>query len=382
MSLGYGDTPRGLSSDRFDTNIQLSDAIVALQWIHDNAESFGGDPKNITMAGQSSGGGIVTALTAVPGLDRIVSKAIAMSPPPSALIHHPSTSGQWANRLFELCKDPRSASVQEIGSLTHQLNTLGNGFINYFGPFAPVLDGDLLSRHPFDSRLEDSISLPSDMAQSRRGTDNVNFGSDQDGVRSDVGGKIPLLIGTTKNEYHYLKLQSVSTPTQRKRTKFFAESLSEEALGVLKENYRNAKTREDIARFWGDSIFWAPSVRLAERWSPENVWMYRLDTSTLFQKVTTMGAIHTWDLPILFGRYDAGIGPQALSLGGLQQVKATTQIMQNRWRHFVHEGNPGFEPYGASRATQVFDGDKEELIKDPRREIREAWNTVDFESQG
>lgn len=381
MSLGYGDVPGGSSPDRFDTNIQLSDAILALHWIHDNATAFGGNPEKLTMMGQSSGGGIVTALTAVPGLDKIVSKVIAMSAAPATMVHHPSTSGEWANRLFELCKDPVSAGAQEIGRLTHKLNTLGNGFIKYFGPFSPVLDGDLLSRHPLDLSVANSGLISSGGTQPQSETKDVRNRNEEGDARTDVGGKIPLLIGTTKNEYYYLQLESVSTSTQRKRTKFFAESLSNEALDVLKESYRNVKSRRDIARFWGDSIFWAPSVRLAERWSPKNVWTYRLDTTTPFQRATAMGAIHTWDLPVLFGRYDVGIGSKALSFGGLQQVKATTENMQNRWRQFIHDGDPGFEPYGASRTTQVFDGDTEKLIEDPHRELREAWSKVNFDPQ-
>lgn len=269
MSLGYGDVPGGSSHDRFDTNIQLSDAILALHWIHDNAAAFGGNPEKLTMMGQSSGGGIVTALTAVPGRDKIVSKAIAMSAAPATMVHHPSTSGEWANRLFELYKDPVSASAQEIGRLTHKLNTLGNGFIKYFGPFSPVLDGDLLSRHPLDLSVANSALVSSGRTQPQSETKDVRNRNEEGDARTDAGGKIPLLIGTTKNEYYYLQLESVSTSTQRKRTKFFAESLSNEALDVLKESYRNVKSRRDIARFWGDSIFWAPSVRLAERWLPK-----------------------------------------------------------------------------------------------------------------
>ena len=47
-------------------NVGLLDIVAALEWVRDNVASFGGDPSNVTIFGQSGGGGKVNALMAMP----------------------------------------------------------------------------------------------------------------------------------------------------------------------------------------------------------------------------------------------------------------------------------------------------------------------------
>ena len=60
-------------------NYGLSDQIAALQWVVNNIAQFGGDPKNITVAGQSAGAGSVKNLVTSPLCKRLISKAIIQS---------------------------------------------------------------------------------------------------------------------------------------------------------------------------------------------------------------------------------------------------------------------------------------------------------------
>ncbi len=55
------------------------DIIAALKWVRDNVERFGGDPENVTVFGQSGGGGKVTTLLQSPDADGLYAKAICMS---------------------------------------------------------------------------------------------------------------------------------------------------------------------------------------------------------------------------------------------------------------------------------------------------------------
>jgi para-nitrobenzyl esterase len=60
-------------------NVSMLDLVQALEWVRDNIASFGGDPANVTIFGQSGGGGKVTTLMAMPAAKGLFHRASAMS---------------------------------------------------------------------------------------------------------------------------------------------------------------------------------------------------------------------------------------------------------------------------------------------------------------
>ncbi len=60
-------------------NVGMADLVEALRWVRDNIANFGGDPNNVTIFGQSGGGGKVTTLGQIPAADGLFHKAIVMS---------------------------------------------------------------------------------------------------------------------------------------------------------------------------------------------------------------------------------------------------------------------------------------------------------------
>ena len=60
-------------------NVGMRDIVLALEWVRDNIASFGGDPGNVTIFGQSGGGGKVGTLLAMPAAKGLFHRAIAES---------------------------------------------------------------------------------------------------------------------------------------------------------------------------------------------------------------------------------------------------------------------------------------------------------------
>ena len=182
---------------RADSNPGLSDLVTAVRWVHDNAEAFGGDPARITIMGESSGGAMVTALTAVPELRGIIAGAIAQSPP-VAMVHSPAAAGRWADRARAENPDLNGISAMQLAHLTERLNVINDDYLEFSGPFAPTVDGDLMTRHPLAIRSSSPHDEPHKKSRDERQEVPVDDGT--------PGMDIPLLIGTNADEYLVIHL--------------------------------------------------------------------------------------------------------------------------------------------------------------------------------
>ncbi|HAF70366.1 TPA: carboxylesterase [Candidatus Acetothermia bacterium] len=77
--LGFLDLSAYGEKYRYSGNVGMADIVAALEWIKSNIEHFGGDPENITLFGQSGGGGKILTLMAMPAAKGLFQKAIVQS---------------------------------------------------------------------------------------------------------------------------------------------------------------------------------------------------------------------------------------------------------------------------------------------------------------
>lgn len=77
--LGYFDLSEYGEQYAASANAGTTDIVAALKWVRENIASFGGDPDNITLAGQSGGGEKITALLQNPAADGLFQRGIIMS---------------------------------------------------------------------------------------------------------------------------------------------------------------------------------------------------------------------------------------------------------------------------------------------------------------
>ena len=116
--LGYFDLSNFGEEYANSGNAGTDDIIAALQWIHDNIARFGGDPANVTVFGQSGGGGKVTTLLQTPAADGLFAKGINMSGVIGMLADEKGSGKEIAEALM---KELGLSSVKELETVDYHL---------------------------------------------------------------------------------------------------------------------------------------------------------------------------------------------------------------------------------------------------------------------
>src|ERR1700720_3290483 len=143
-------------------NVGLLDLVAVLEWVRDNISTFGGDAGNVTIFGQSGGGGKVLALMAMPSAKGLFHRAIVQSGP-----FLKSLSPDYSGRLAELLLSELGLSKSQLselqtipvdrltGAATEAMKKMPRpkpSLRRTYGEYdwGPTVDGLILPRHPFD----------------------------------------------------------------------------------------------------------------------------------------------------------------------------------------------------------------------------------------
>lgn len=138
-------------------NVGVMDMVASLQWVRDNIEKFGGDPKRVFIFGQSGGGSKTSTLLATPSAKGLFSRAAVQSGSTLRQATKDDASEQADKLLKALGLTRRNiADIQKVSwerILEAQLASGGN--------FRPVVDGRVLPHHPFDPAApQESADVP------------------------------------------------------------------------------------------------------------------------------------------------------------------------------------------------------------------------------
>ena len=77
--LGFLDLSAYGDEYAYSANVGMLDIVKALEWIQENIESFGGNPNDVTIVGESGGGGKVGTLMCMPPEENLFHKSNIMS---------------------------------------------------------------------------------------------------------------------------------------------------------------------------------------------------------------------------------------------------------------------------------------------------------------
>jgi para-nitrobenzyl esterase len=354
-----------LNLDRFGSefdhsgNHGLLDQIAALEWIQENIERFGGDPDNVTLFGLSAGGISISVLMTSPKAKGLFHKAIAQSGAAN-VVRTVERSREVAEAFLTAAgtDDLKDLLVMDAKEII-RFQTEGLSGINWDLAFGPVLDGSILPES--------------------------TMGKITDGVSSNI----PLMIGTTLDEYRYWYMEDPNLKTlETKHLKGWIERNSKEDFNKIIDAYRKSRpqaTENQLAvTIVGDGVFRMPSTRMAEARSKTggNTWMYLFTWSSPIQN-GLFGAAHAMETPFVFGTLNA---PNVhLFTGDGAERQELSRVMQDTWIAFSrnsdpnHNGLPHWSPYDErNRTTLIFDIPCR-IENDPYGSERKSWGNAPFD---
>ncbi|ETZ52822.1 carboxylesterase/lipase family protein [Mycobacterium avium subsp. hominissuis] len=366
-ALGFLDLSSLNSAGRsFDSNVGLRDVLAALKWVRDNITAFGGDPRRVTLFGESAGAGIVTTLLASPAAAGLFAAAIAQSSPATSVYDRDRAArvaeaflgklGITASESRRLIDMPMAAILAASQQVFDEVPVRNPGTL----AFVPIVDGDVLADYPVK------------VAQQ--------------------GGShpVPLIIGTNQHEAALFRLmRSALMPiTPHAITSMFNQIAAEQPdlqlptekqIGSAYSRFRRRARYLSIAT---DVGFRMPSVWLAEghaRVAP--VYLYRFDYSTPLLRLLMVKAAHATELPYVWGTLGAPKDP-TLKLGGSKTAKAVSKRVRTRWINFAAHakpagpaGSPEWAPYQEQDRACLIIGKNDVLAHDVDAKARAAWGS-------
>ncbi|MCF0216410.1 MAG: carboxylesterase/lipase family protein [Fibrobacteraceae bacterium] len=322
-------------------NVGMIDIINALKWTKENAETFGGDPENITIFGESGGGGKVGTLLCMPEAKGLFQKAIIESGAKVNITTSEVSKQLGKNVVAELGLTADNLDeIQKIDfdtllkvSKKCQAEILGPrtpGSIKMWG-YCPTNDGKTLLQQPYTPEF------------------------------SELAKDIPVMIGTTFNELER-KVYNDSTFNHEKAEDMLKQIYGDEA-EAFKTAFHEAFPEGSEADMVGiDSNIRALSLATADAQSCKEgqapIYVYLLTWVSDFDTEGS-GCYHSLDIPLAFNnpydeRYQVGENnPKA---------EVMANIMSDMWVSFARNGKPSAKdveewvPYTKeNRATMILD---------------------------
>ena len=307
-------------------NNSMVDARLALEWVHDNIESFGGDPDNVLIFGQSGGGAKVNTLMAMPSAQGLFHKAVNQSGAfRGGFLDKETTRALGTETVAQLGLD--ETSIEQIQSVSYdtlvaagqraikvvsdRLANAGETVPGFGLSWGPSVDGDVL---PYQMYAPEALALSRD---------------------------IPLLIGTVKNEFMpSLRSQGMSDAEEEAVLEYLGNQYGErleDYVAAVREAYPADTRPTDLMDV--DMLFRPGAVHQANSKSalPDGapVYMY----------------LFTWQSPVMDGRFKAmhcmeipfvfdNIERCDQMTGGGAEAHALAEDVSQAWINFARTGDP------------------------------------------
>jgi para-nitrobenzyl esterase len=335
-------------------NRAVLDWLAALEWVQENIPAFGGDPANVTIAGQSAGAGACAALLGVPRAKGLFRRAILMS----GAANHLRTVAEaesFASRVATaIGVTPSREALASLAparliEVQTEFGWFGEGPQDENDPIArlaavssgglrygPLIDGDLLPESPLGALAHRSRS-------------------------------VDVLVGTTAGEMDLVSRFAADLTEDALLKALRAAGLSPSDATGYRAEFASETPSEVLGHAMTDATFRVPAVRVAEARAGTATYAYE------FQWVspTGFGSVHCLDIPFAFDVLDA---PAVDVVAGDDPPQRLADDVHGAWVRFIHTGDPGWPTYDtAERRVMAFDTPSSSVVADPQAAARERF---------
>ena len=350
--LGFLDLSAVSDDYKYSGNVGMLDVVQALEWIRDNIAQFGGDPQNVTVFGESGGGGKVGTLMCMPAAKGLFHKAIIMSGTILNVNDHEMTQTLGKAVMKELgitdVEQLKKVPYQELydagqRAMAASIGTRKPGTPMMWG-FGPTPDGEVLLQQPF-----------------------------QPGFAA-ISDDIPVLIGTTFNELQRLHYQRQLTLDEAKQE-------LQPIFGSDTDAYVEA-----FAKTYPDFI---PQDLLSIDWLFRPKTIITADAIAQSRKAPTYTYMFTWRSPLNNGSihgHELKFCYNTLHRAKNDLPNPTADDLQladkmsSVWAQFAHNGNPNipelpaWQPYTAENGEMMIFNYRCYIRNNPDRALEEIIN--------
>ena len=339
--LGFLDLSAVSPKYKESGNVGMLDVVQALEWVRDNISLFGGDPSNITIFGESGGGGKVGTLMCMPKARGLFHKAIIMSGTILNVNTREMTQALGKAVLKELgisekqvdkIKDIPYQQLYDAGqrAMAASIGTRKPGTPMMWG-FGPTPDGETLLQQPFQPTFP------------------------------EFSANIPVMIGTTFNELQ--RLQYDKPMTQAEAVEQLQKTFGDETDAYVKafaKAYPDYTPQDLVSIDW---LFRPKTLITSDAWSSHlspltsHLYMYMFT----WRSPVNSGSVHGHELKFCFNTLHHS--PNELPQPTAEDLKLA-DTMSSVWAQFAHNGNPNIDglpawkPYTADNGElMVFNHD-------------------------
>ena len=339
------------------TNLGLLDQICALKWIQKNIKNFGGDPKKVTLMGQSSGAGSISLLPLLDDSEGLFKRMILESG--SISLSFSTDEAQTFTK--KLLKESGAKNMDDLLKLSEEELIKINNEIGDYANFA------IRDKNTFSTDLYDAY-------KTGKGKDiDILVGSNQDEIKywiksfsvysdflTSFSPSLALLMGELVLKHGIIILYENNINLFSNEDKEYADELMKLVDG---------KKYEKLFEFYNEIIFRLPLIKIADYHSESggNTYFYHWKMPGENKK---LGACHNIELAYTLNNLE-----QKRFIGNKVNNEFADKI-QDMWINFAKNGNPStseitWDKYDSSKRKVIILDEKIEMAEDLKEDQRE-----------